>query len=378
MFRGGSLRGGFGGRSKATASTTCQKCLQKDNYECTANAQERPYKPRPSRTQQLLNPQLKPKLMLENPNDLLKQGATGDRKEERGRKTGSEHHAGVRKRSRSLSTDSASTISTNLSRSPSRSPPHHKPNGQKASLRGGQLGKRRRRSVSMDSHTSRSSVERSRSADRNTRRRMSSFSPAKRGRRRSRSDTSRMDVSHSRDARVTEGNHRRSSRSRRQDRSRSRHRSRDRTSKRAAGKQPRSRSPSSPMDTTEDLYPATKLDKKPAPARRLSVSKSRSRSPEPFRRKTRSRSPLKKARSPSPFARRRPRSPSPYRPRSHGNGRGGHVKGRGSRFDTAPAPAPPAARNAGPPPPPAVQKERSLSPYSKRVALTKAMQAGRG
>lgn len=42
------------------------------SYECKATAQERPYKSRPSRTQQLLNPRLMPKLSTEVPNDLLK------------------------------------------------------------------------------------------------------------------------------------------------------------------------------------------------------------------------------------------------------------------------------------------------------------------
>ncbi|KAF1975929.1 hypothetical protein BU23DRAFT_456724, partial [Bimuria novae-zelandiae CBS 107.79] len=68
-----SRRGGYGGRSKATPSTTCQKCLQKGHYsyECTVTAQARPYNPRPSRTQQLLNPSLKPRLTEEVPSDLL-------------------------------------------------------------------------------------------------------------------------------------------------------------------------------------------------------------------------------------------------------------------------------------------------------------------
>lgn len=74
------------GPSKATASTLCQKCLKRDkftgfprleilssfrltlvlvrhySYECKSTAQERPYVSRPSRTQQLLNPDLVPNL----------------------------------------------------------------------------------------------------------------------------------------------------------------------------------------------------------------------------------------------------------------------------------------------------------------------------
>lgn len=70
MYRGP----GYGGRSKATANILCQKCLKRGHYsyECKVSAQERPYKSRPSRTQQLLNPQLKPKLSTEVPNDLLR------------------------------------------------------------------------------------------------------------------------------------------------------------------------------------------------------------------------------------------------------------------------------------------------------------------
>ena len=62
------------GRSKASADTLCQKCLKRGHYsyECKAPAQERPYKSRPSRTQQLLNPKLQPKLTTEVPEDLLR------------------------------------------------------------------------------------------------------------------------------------------------------------------------------------------------------------------------------------------------------------------------------------------------------------------
>ena len=68
------------GRSKASADTLCQKCLQRGHYsyECKAPAQERPYKSRPSRTQQLLNPQLKPKLNTHVPDDLLRKRGLAD------------------------------------------------------------------------------------------------------------------------------------------------------------------------------------------------------------------------------------------------------------------------------------------------------------
>lgn len=80
-----------GGPSKATATTLCQKCLKRDmynqylplgykadqnprhySYECKAIAQERPYVSRPSRTQQLLNPKLVPKLTSDVPQELLR------------------------------------------------------------------------------------------------------------------------------------------------------------------------------------------------------------------------------------------------------------------------------------------------------------------
>jgi hypothetical protein len=75
--------------SRASASTLCQKCLKKDksaspfqrtrsdlhprhfSYECKAPAQERPYQARPSRTQQLMNPKLAPKLTSDVPEDFL-------------------------------------------------------------------------------------------------------------------------------------------------------------------------------------------------------------------------------------------------------------------------------------------------------------------
>lgn len=86
------LRGPYtAASSKATAQTLCQKCLKKDkysasspcpsrliiyarhySYECKASAQERPYTSRPSRTQQLANPKLVPRLTSDVPNDLLR------------------------------------------------------------------------------------------------------------------------------------------------------------------------------------------------------------------------------------------------------------------------------------------------------------------
>jgi zinc knuckle protein len=46
--------------------------LRHYSYECKAVAQERPYVSRPSRTQQLLNPKLMPKLTSDVPQELLR------------------------------------------------------------------------------------------------------------------------------------------------------------------------------------------------------------------------------------------------------------------------------------------------------------------
>lgn len=65
-------RGGAGGRRQPTPTNVqCQKCLKRGHYsyECKAQLQERPYKARPSRTQQLLNPKLAPKLTNDAPDD---------------------------------------------------------------------------------------------------------------------------------------------------------------------------------------------------------------------------------------------------------------------------------------------------------------------
>ncbi|TQS37742.1 hypothetical protein Golomagni_01772 [Golovinomyces magnicellulatus] len=120
----------LGGTSKASASTLCQKCLKKGHYsyECKSSAQERPYVSRPSRTQQLLNPKLVPKLSSEVPQDLLRKKGIADEqlaklKEERGSKRnrqGDEPTKGntsKRFRSPSLSSVSVSTISTRSSSS---------------------------------------------------------------------------------------------------------------------------------------------------------------------------------------------------------------------------------------------------------------------
>ncbi|KAI1303349.1 zinc knuckle-domain-containing protein [Xylaria venustula] len=112
------------GPSKSTpANVQCQKCLKRGHYsyECKASAQERPYTARPSRTQQLLNPKLAPKLASETPDalqdkkgladqELAKRGAERARKRELEQSDDTDHD--VSKRERSPSYDSVSTIST--------------------------------------------------------------------------------------------------------------------------------------------------------------------------------------------------------------------------------------------------------------------------
>lgn len=119
-----------GGPSRATPQTLCQKCLKKGHYsyECKAAAQQRPYVTRPSRTQQLANPELIPKLSSDTPNNLLRNKGVADEelakiKDDRKRKTKDENFR-YTSRNRSTSTSSrsltsVSTISTDMSRSPS-------------------------------------------------------------------------------------------------------------------------------------------------------------------------------------------------------------------------------------------------------------------
>lgn len=295
------------GPSKASATTLCQKCLQRGHYsyECKAKAQERPYKSRPSRTQQLLNPSLKPRLTTEVPSDLVRKKGVADdilkkKEEERGRVSGRKRS---RSRSRPSSVDSVSTISTNRSRSRSPPPRRKKSDGK---------GKRSRRSMSMDSRTSVDSQHNGR--ERNTRRRVSSFSPEQRGRQVGSREGSRSKGRHSK-----------------------------RVSKRMSN----------------------------SPSRSRSISRSRSRSPVQQSRN----------RSPSPFSKRRAanRAPSPPRERKDGRAEEPRQDGGRNRFDDTPTdrtgrdgPPPPAARQ----PPPPAPRERSLSPFSKRVALTRAMNSG--
>ncbi|KAG7120650.1 hypothetical protein HYQ44_005146 [Verticillium longisporum] len=60
-----------GPRPSTPANVCCQKCLKRGHYsyECKEPAQARPYVPRPSRTQQLRDPKLLPKLTEATPNE---------------------------------------------------------------------------------------------------------------------------------------------------------------------------------------------------------------------------------------------------------------------------------------------------------------------
>ncbi|KAK3378282.1 zinc knuckle-domain-containing protein [Podospora didyma] len=153
------------GPSKATlANVQCQKCLKRGHYsyECKAPPQERPYVPRPSRTQQLFNPKLLPKLSNEVPDGLQRKKGVADeelakKEAERARKRqleDDEDDEGPRdspRRHRSPSFDSVSSIST---RSPSPPPkPVSKPLRRDSSRDHSHQG--RRRSYDSNNHSSR-------------------------------------------------------------------------------------------------------------------------------------------------------------------------------------------------------------------------------
>ncbi|KZL82834.1 hypothetical protein CI238_05334 [Colletotrichum incanum] len=149
-----SYRGRGGPRQSTPANVQCQKCLKRDksiidhfianvtltsaerhySYECKEPAQTRPYVSRPSRTQQLRNPKLMPKLTNETPDDAERKKGIADaelakKEAERARKRELEERDDelIRKteskRQRSESVDSVSTISTSRSASPPPPPP---------------------------------------------------------------------------------------------------------------------------------------------------------------------------------------------------------------------------------------------------------------
>jgi len=162
---------GRGGPSKSTpAGVLCQKCLTRGHYsyECKTAPQERPYKARPSRTQQLLNPKLVPRLTSDTPDSLQRKEGVADellakREAERTKARESEGEdadvarEGQPKRRRSVSSDSASSISTRSPVSPlpparSRSPAPPTPHRRQSTSRSpSSTGSRPRRRRSLDS-----------------------------------------------------------------------------------------------------------------------------------------------------------------------------------------------------------------------------------
>ncbi|PYH95825.1 hypothetical protein BO71DRAFT_350383 [Aspergillus ellipticus CBS 707.79] len=295
---------GLRGPTKATQSTLCQKCLKRGHYsyECTVTAQERPYMSRPSRTQQLQNPKLRPQLSADVPSGAPNTKGLADeilakkREEERGRKRDldeADPHDSRTKRARSASSHSASSVATiSTSRSHSRSP-----------VRGGDYGARRShdrtRSISSHPRKRRYSDTSSHYSD------ASHSSGEKDARSRSREWS---------DDRNTRRRHRESSPD---ERGRPRHLSRD------GGRRDRTRSRS----VDHSRIARTRRSATPITHPEGNYSGSRDHMDRP--------------------------GPSHGRSANFGSG-GGRDQGR------------------GPPP----QRERSLSPYSKRIALTQAMNTG--
>ncbi|KAK0249314.1 hypothetical protein LTS09_015576 [Friedmanniomyces endolithicus] len=115
-------------RSKATATTLCQKCLKRGHfsYECTASKQDRPYVSRPSRTQQLLNPKLAPRIV-EATKPAVAEAKSSPKRVQKA-DDADELRSKRRSASYSSDSDSVSTISTRSSRS--RSPPARQPKGK--------------------------------------------------------------------------------------------------------------------------------------------------------------------------------------------------------------------------------------------------------
>nr|CAB88521.3 hypothetical protein [Neurospora crassa] len=295
MYRGRNIP------SKSTPSTDTQLTFPERHYsyECKASAAERPYIPRPSRTQQLFNPKLLPKLTSAVPpqdkegvaDEILaqKEAERAKKKElERDDESPSRDVSPRRSRSRSASVDSVSTIST---RSPSPRPSRHSKSPP-----------RRAHAQDFFEPSPKAPSARQRSVD--SRDRYSS--------RRSESP-----VKHS---------------------------------SRKGSLPPRRRSPSPRRERGRERgrdSGRTRLSR-----RDYSVSESRSRSPA--------------------------RSPVRRDSRGENHRAGGYYRdredGRGQPRYKSPSPQRPPKREPSPAPPP---RERSLSPFSKRLALTQAMNKGR-
>ncbi|KAI1657279.1 zinc knuckle-domain-containing protein [Daldinia decipiens] len=293
------------GPSKSTpTSVQCQKCLKRGHYsyECKATTQERPYVSRPSRTQQLFNPKLVPKLASDTPDALQKQKGVADeelakREAERAKKReleGDESGDESPKRRRSASYDSVSSISTRWSASPP-------PRAQQSTAAHLDVPRRETsRGVRRDSYSSAS--EYNRRDDPNPQRSTKNDSPL-------------------------------------------------------GGPTRRSRSPARDDSPVRSYYDAR--DEAP---RQRSLDN---------RRKRYSSSP---SRSPPPRERRQFRSRSPDEPRRRDRSPPRDYERQASRD---PALIHRNDRRRGGAPPRREQRERSLSPFSKRLALTQAMNTSR-
>ncbi|PON23502.1 hypothetical protein TGAM01_v207736 [Trichoderma gamsii] len=157
---------GRGGPSRSTpANVQCQKSRHY-SYECKSSSQERPYVSRPSRSQQLRNPKLVPKLTSDTPNPLEKKKGVADQElakleAERERKRELEDRedelldAGSRRR-RSVSSHSVSTISTDASRDSRSPPPRRRTRSPAAKRRDHSPKSASNRSYSADSASDRS------------------------------------------------------------------------------------------------------------------------------------------------------------------------------------------------------------------------------
>ncbi|KAI0472692.1 zinc knuckle-domain-containing protein [Xylariaceae sp. FL0804] len=303
------------GPSKATpANVQCQKCLKRGHYsyECKAAAQERPYVPRPSRTQQLFNPKLVPKLSSDVPAPLEKTKGVAaaelaKREAEAAKRRGLDRDGdGVdddaSRRRRSASYDSVSTIST---RSPS--PP-------RARRSPGSVSPARGRAYRDESPVARPPRQLSYDSTSDHARRYSP-SPPRPARGHSPSEAPGS----------------------------SKARSRSRYSNSGSGRY-------SARDES--------LDRRSFRGRPARYSQSPSRSPPPERR-------------------RDYRSRSPERPRHHQSSPRQHRGHRDGRADSGRGPTHGGNIEPRREPPKREVRERSLSPFSKRLALTQSMNMGR-
>lgn len=303
---------------KSTPSNvTCQKCLKKGHYsyECKAAPQERPYQARPSRTQQLLNPKkFAPKLASDTTDTLQRKKGVADEQ---------------------LAKKEAERAKQQRNLSDGEDDEHEGPE-RKLSRAGSP--RRREASVSSDSVSS-ISTRSSRSPHR---------SQGGRSGRRSPSVNSRASPKHSR-----------SSRSRSFDsRSRSPGETRSRSASRGSSRVSRDRIPAPRVESRRDDRGNFRGGERPRRYRR---------------------SPSEYSDDERPSTKRRRASPGPSRS-SGGRGRDDDDRRRYRDRDDGPRGGGYRDRDEGqrdrPAPPPREEpRERSLSPFSKRLAMTRSMNA---